>query len=264
MLNFFKGFIIGIGKIIPGVSGAMLAAIMGVYDKSLYYICNFRKNIKESIKYLSPIAVGILLSIILFSKVISICLDKYYVITMFFFIGLVIGGLPFIINKINKKNKKDYSITIISFSIFFFLSIFNINNNYTPQNNFIDIIIYILSGLLEAIGTIVPGVSSAALLMIVGTYDQIVYSIGNITNIKLIITFSISTIIFILLLMKIVEYLFRKYNNKMYSFVLGVLSSSIILLIIQVFKNKVSIITLSISLIFMVLGIIITNLFKEK
>lgn len=261
MLNFFKGFIIGIGKIIPGVSGAMLAAIMGVYDKALYYICNFRKNIKESIKYLSPIAGGILLSIILFSKVISICLDKYYEITMFFFIGLVIGGLPFIINKINKK---DYSITTISFSIFFFLSIFNINNNYTPQNNFIDIIIYILSGLLEAIGTIVPGVSSAALLMIVGTYDQIVYSIGNITNIKLIITFSISTIIFILLLMKIVEYLFRKYNNKMYSFVLGVLSSSIILLIIQVFKNKVSIITLSISLIFMVLGIIITNLFKEK
>ena len=239
----------------------MLATIMGVYDKALYYICNFRKNIKESIKYLSPIAVGILLSIILFSKVISICLDKYYVITMFFFIGLVIGGLPFIINKVNKK---DYSITIISFSIFFFLSIFNINNNYTPQNNFIDIIIYILSGLLEAIGTIVPGVSSAALLMIIGTYDQIVYSIGNITNIKLIITFSISTIIFILLLMKIVEYLFRKYNNKMYSFVLGVLSSSIILLIIQVFKNKVSIITLSISLIFMVLGIIITNLFKEK
>lgn len=261
MLNFFKGFIIGIGKIIPGVSGAILAAIMGVYDKALYYICNFRKNIKESIKYLSPIAAGILLSIILFSKVISICLDKYYVITMFFFIGLVIGGLPFIINKVNKK---DYSITIISFSIFFFLSIFNINNNYTPQNNFIDIIIYILSGLLEAIGTIVPGVSSAALLMIVGTYDQIVYSIGNITNIKLIITFSISAIIFILLLMKIVEYLFRKYNNKMYSFVLGVLSSSIILLIIQVFKNKVSIITLSISLIFMVLGIIITNLFKEK
>ena len=239
----------------------MLAAIMGVYDKALYYICNFRKNIKESIKYLSPIAVGILLSIILFSKVISICLDKYYVITMFFFIGLVMGGLPFIINKVNKK---DYYISITSFLIFFFLSIFNINNNYTTQNNFIDIIIYILSGLLEAIGTIVPGVSSAALLMIVGTYDQIVYSIGNITNIKLIITFSISTIIFILLLMKIVEYLFRKYNNKMYSFVLGVLSSSIILLIIQVFKNKVSIITLSISLIFMVLGIIIANLFKEK
>ena len=77
MLNFFKGFIIGIGKIIPGVSGAMLAAIMGVYDKALYYICNFRKNIKESIKYLSPIAVGILLSIILFSALITPSLSNF-------------------------------------------------------------------------------------------------------------------------------------------------------------------------------------------
>ena len=37
MINFIKGFIIGIGKIIPGVSGAMLATIMGVYDKSIFY-----------------------------------------------------------------------------------------------------------------------------------------------------------------------------------------------------------------------------------
>ena len=35
MINFIKGFIIGIGKIIPGVSGAMLATIMGVYDKAI-------------------------------------------------------------------------------------------------------------------------------------------------------------------------------------------------------------------------------------
>ena len=52
MINFIKGFIIGIGKIIPGVSGAMLATIMGVYDKSIFYICNFKNNIKAAIKYI--------------------------------------------------------------------------------------------------------------------------------------------------------------------------------------------------------------------
>ena len=51
MKNFIKGFIIGIGKIIPGVSGAILAIIVGVYDKSIYYINNFNNNKKESIKY---------------------------------------------------------------------------------------------------------------------------------------------------------------------------------------------------------------------
>ena len=89
MINFIKGFIIGIGKIIPGVSGAMLATIMGVYDKAIFYICNFKNNIKAAIKYLFPIGIGVIVSIILFSKIISLCLDKYYVITMLFFIGLI-------------------------------------------------------------------------------------------------------------------------------------------------------------------------------
>ena len=50
MINFIKGFIIGIGKIIPGVSGAMLATIMGVYDKSIFYICNFNWETKIEIR----------------------------------------------------------------------------------------------------------------------------------------------------------------------------------------------------------------------
>ena len=49
---FLKGIIIGIGKIIPGVSGSMLAISMGIYDKAIEYICNFKNNKKESIKYL--------------------------------------------------------------------------------------------------------------------------------------------------------------------------------------------------------------------
>ena len=48
MKNLFKGFIIGIAKIIPGVSGAVLAILLGVYDKSIDYINNFNnKKVNE-------------------------------------------------------------------------------------------------------------------------------------------------------------------------------------------------------------------------
>lgn len=261
MINFVKGFIIGIGKIIPGVSGAMLATIMGVYDKSIFYICNFKSNVKEGIRYLFPIGVGIVLSIILFSKIISMCLNKYYSITMLFFVGLIIGGFPFVINKVKKK---DYFISVVSFSLFFLISVFNINNSYVLRNNFIDTVIYFFSGGIEAIGTIVPGVSGTALLMIVGTYDSIVYSIGNLTNFKIIFPFIIGIILFILLFVKLVDYLFRKYNDKMYAFILGVLVSSTVLLVIQVFKDKVIFLDVLIGIIFMFIGIFISSLFKEK
>ena len=77
MKNLFKGFIIGIGKIIPGVSGAVLAILLGVYDKSIDYINNFNNKKKESIKYLLPLGIGIILAIVIFSKIITFTLNKY-------------------------------------------------------------------------------------------------------------------------------------------------------------------------------------------
>jgi putative membrane protein len=261
MKNFFKGFIVGIGKIIPGVSGAILAISMGIYDKSLDYISNFKANKKESIKYLFPIGLGLILSIIFFSKIISISLNKYYVITMLFFIGLIIGGIPFVFCKV-KKN--DYYIVIITFITFFLVSLGSLNNVYNVKNNFIDYIIFFLSGIVEAIGTVVPGISSTALLMVIGTYNTIVDSVGNLNNIKILIPFTIGIILGLYFVVKLINYLFKRYEHKVYAFVLGVLLSSIILLIIQSIKNEFEIIELILGLVFMLIGIFVANIMEKK
>lgn len=267
MINLLKGIIIGIGKIIPGVSGSVLAITLGVYDKSIEYINNFKYNKKESIKYLLPLGIGIIISIIIFSKIITLLLNKYYQITMLLFIGLIIGGLPEIIKK---THKQDNILVVVSFIIFFLISITNVNSNYILKENFLDNIIFFISGFLEAIGTIVPGISSSALLMILGTYNIILSSIGNITNIsilltniKIIIPFLLGVFIGIIILIKIINYLLKQHEKKLYSFVLGVLLSSIVLLIIKVVKAKITIIELIIGLIFLVLGILISNIIKK-
>ncbi len=263
MKNILKGFIIGIGKIIPGVSGAMLAITLGVYDKGLYYLNNFPKNKKESIKYLLPLGIGILLSIIIFSKIINYTLNKQYVITMLFFIGLLLGGLPSLINKVEKK---DYYLVIISFIIFFVISITNSSNNYILQNNFIDHIILFFSGIVEAISTIVPGISGTAMLMIIGTYNIVIEALSNIinpTSIKILIPLSLGIIVGIILTVKTIDYLFKKYNNKIYAFILGVFLSSIILLIIKTFTKSVTIPILILGIIFLLLGIIISTILEK-
>ncbi|MGM9881446.1 MAG: undecaprenyl phosphate translocase family protein [Bacilli bacterium] len=267
MKNFLKGFIIGIGKIIPGVSGAMLAIIMGIYDKSLYYLNNFKQNKKESLKYLLPIGLGVLLSIIIFSKIIDYVLKKYYLITMLFFIGLIIGGLPFVAKKVEKNS---YLFVAITFLIFFIISISNISSNYIVKNNFIDQLVFLISGFVEAIGTVVPGISSTALLLIVGTYNIIISSIGNITNLSLIVTnlkvlipFTIGLIIGIIIVVKIVNILFKKYEKKTYSFILGILLSSITLLIFQAFSKPFKLVELIIGVFLLIIGIFISNLMEE-
>ena len=68
MILFFKGFIIGIAKIIPGVSGAMLAVSFGIYDKLINAITNFFDNKKFNFKFLLILGSSIILAIVLFSS----------------------------------------------------------------------------------------------------------------------------------------------------------------------------------------------------
>lgn len=268
MRNFFKGFIVGIGKIIPGVSGAMLAMSLGIYDKAISSINNFRENKKENIKFLFPIVIGIILSIIIFSKIIDYSLTKFYLETMLLFVGLVIGGIPSIIKK---TDRRDTAIVIVTFLFFVLISIANINNSYIINNNFIDYLMFFISGFLEAIGSVVPGISSTAMLMILGTYQTIISSIGSIANvsmfiqnIKIIIPFVLGLLIGLVLTVKLIDYLFKRYKEKIYSFILGVLSANIVLLIIKALKYPVNLLELAIGLCLMVLGIVIAYRMEEK
>ena len=113
MILFIKGIIIGIGKIVPGVSGAVLAVILKVYDKGINAIVNFKNDIKNNIKFLICNGLGIGIGIILFSKIIVFMLDNYYVYTMLLFIGIIIGGIPSITKEITRKNYKYVFITLI-------------------------------------------------------------------------------------------------------------------------------------------------------
>ena len=265
--NILKGFIIGIGKIIPGVSGALLAITLGVYDKALNAITNFFDNKKENTKLLITLAIGIILAILIFSKIINYALTKYFLITMLFFIGLIIGGIPNILKKVKTKN---WYIILISFSIIFLLTITQIDNNYILKNNFSDYLILVFAGFLEALGTVVPGISSTALLMIVGMYNLIINAISNlidfnliITNIKIIIPFGIGLLIGLIAISIIINYLLNKHSEKTYSFVLGVTIASVLLLIIKTFSSSFTIISLMIGIIFLILGVIISLLLDK-
>ena len=112
MILFLKGFIIGIAKVIPGVSGAMIAVSFNVYDKLINAVTNFFNDKKKNFKFLLIIGTGILLSIVLFSKIIRYLIFRYYLITMMLFIGLITGG-TYNFSKSIKYNIKNIIIILL-------------------------------------------------------------------------------------------------------------------------------------------------------
>lgn len=257
-----KGFIIGLAKIIPGVSGAVLAISMGIYDKALNAITEFTTNIKENLLFLTPITIGVITSMIIGANIVTYFLTNYYLITMLFFIGLITGSIKTIYNKTNKK-PKGIIISIISFTIMFLISISNINNNYIKTNTIIDYIIYFISGIIDAIGTVIPGLSSTALLMILGTYNIILNSISNIfNNLHIILFYSLGMILGIITTSIFINYMFKKYNNYTYSCIFGIILSSLLLIIIKSFSISFNIYELIIGIVFFLIGTILTNIIE--
>ncbi len=221
MALFIKGFIIGLGKIIPGVSGSLLAIRLNVYEDMINSINNLFSDFRKNILFLTKLALGILLAIILGSHIIMYFLENYYLITMAVFLLLIISGIPMVLKEANS-----YYLSLISFLIYIsllFLPQLSLFNNY-----------YFM-GFLEAFTTIVPGISGTALFMSFGLYDELLTLFSNIYLLEFnkLIPFSIGLLLGGLILIRFIAQCFNKHRGKTYSVILGLLVGSIISMLIK-------------------------------
>ena len=260
-----KGLIIGIGKIIPGVSGSMLAITLGVYQRLIDSINNFFRYPKENFKFLLKIAIGIIISIVFFSNIILSALNNHYLITMFFFIGLIIGGVDDVSKNID-NNKKSKNVTIVSFLIIALLGLITIDNDVTIENNILNFMYFIFVGFIDAVTTIVPGISGTATLMMLGAYNSLIKSFSTIfdlyyiqDNLTILIPFVIGFVLGIIMTAKLIEYLFKNYKSKTYCGILGFSVATIFLMFIKSFNSFYTTKDLTIASILLITGIFITK-----
>ena len=260
-----KGILIGIGKIIPGFSGTVMMISFGLYDKAIDAITNYFNNIKKNTLFLINIGIGILIGIVIFSKIINYFISNYYIYTMSLFIGLILGSIP-IIYKESLKNKTGYLLIIISFIIMILINNISSNNNYIVKNNYTDLIVFFISGIIEAIGTIIPGISSTALLMIIGVYNIYLNMLSSIFNINILpsilwffIPFSMGLFISIIIISIIIDYLFKNHKEKTYSIIIGIVNSSSLILILRLFNNYKTINDIIVSFICLATGFYISR-----
>ena len=116
-----QGFIVGIGKIIPGVSGAMLAMFMGIYEDLMEAVTRFFDDKKHHFLLLLNFGIGLFLAIVLFSKVILFLLNHYYEETIYLFLGLIMGTVLRLRKVFLFMRKINIFFSLLFYSCFFFL-----------------------------------------------------------------------------------------------------------------------------------------------
>ncbi len=230
------GLIIGIGLILPGVSGGVIAVILNIYDDIVYSLNNFFKKPKQNIRFIFPIIVGALVGVFLLGNLIKFLLfEENFVQPYFFFIGLILGSIPKLISKTKEKGKPNNIFILFSFvvSLLIFilgkdlvdLSIVNVSETQS-------LVYLFITGIIFSLGKIVPGISSSFMLMLIGTYE---YFINLITDpVKMIsqnyiqfIVLLLGVIFGVFIFIKLMNLLLNKHYCKTYSIIIGFVTGSV-------------------------------------
>lgn len=249
IFNILKGMVIGVANIIPGVSGGTMMVSMGIYDKLIFLLTHIIKRFKEAVRFLAPIAVGMVLAIALLSKVITYMFDNIPLQTTLLFIGLIVGGLPAIWTKV--KGKTINAPSIIAFLVFFSvvvgLSLIGESENAADVSlSFINVIKLFFAGVIAAATMVIPGVSGSMIMMLMGYYTVIIGSISALLsalhpfdinaillNCGVLVPFGCGVVVGIVVVAKLIEFVLKRHEQIAYWGIIGLIVASPIAILIM-------------------------------
>lgn len=224
----------GAADVVPGVSGGTIAFISGIYEELITSINNINLSLfntlrKEGIKafwtqlngnFLVALFLGIAISVVSLAKLISWLLIHQPVLLWSFFFGLVIASVIIVGKAIEKWNLGTITIFIIGVLSAYFIT------TLPPSAHTDSLPFLFLSGALAVCAMILPGISGAFILVLLGSYKTILDAVHE-KDFIIIATVGFGAIIGLLSFAKILKWMFNNYKNITLSLLTGFILGSL-------------------------------------
>ena len=238
----FKGMIIGLAKIIPGVSGSLLAVSLGIYSLAVEAISHPFRNLKNNIIFLGNVGIGVLFSIVLFSNIVSFFISKYFFLTVLLFVGFIFGTFPELFKETHVETKKDYIVIGLVTILVFLLSNFRSPDAFFYEKTFLNNLYVAFLGFIDAATMVIPGISGTAIFLLLGSYSFILELFASMSNFVLIssyvvpfVFFAIGLFVGIIFISKLMNYVLQYKRKTTYLCIFGFALSSVLLLCMDLF-----------------------------
>lgn len=241
--SIFKGMIIGIANIIPGVSGGTMMVSMGIYDKLIHCITHLFSEFKQSVKFLFPIAIGMVIAIIASAFGLEWLFESFPVQANMLFIGLILGSLPIMWKNVkgNKLKVGHIIAGLVFFALVVGLAAFGGAEGAAAQLSFnlVNVIKLFVVGIIASATMVIPGVSGSMVLMLIGFYQPVLGAItdfiealtsldmdGIFAGIGILAPFGIGVVAGVFAVAKLVEIIFDKFPLYAYWAIIGLVVAS--------------------------------------
>jgi putative membrane protein len=229
IIKILSGTLIGVGAVLPGVSGGVLCVIFGIYPAVMDLISHPFTDLKNKIKLLYPYIIGIALGFWGIARVLELLLTRFEAPSVCVFIGLVAGMLPSLFVSVGQGKSRFSSYFGLCLSCIGVLSILVALRAMSVEisPNFFW---YIVCGVAVAISVIVPGMSFSTLLMPLGLYTPLVQGIGGFDFLVLIpVGIGATTTFFALA--RLISSLFKNHYSVAQNIVIGVVIAATAMII---------------------------------
>ena len=253
ILRLLQGMLIGVGAVLPGISGGVLCVVFGIYKPVMELLGSPFKRFKTHVPKLLPVIVGGVIGFLGVAKILAFFLEKYPEPSVCLFIGLITGMLPSLFREAGEQGRPKgcWIALVVAFAIILALlislNLFSVT--ITPNFGW-----YIFCGFCLALSVIAPGMSFSTLLMPLGLYTPFVDGIGNL-EMGIIVPAGIGAVVTVICLARAVDALFDHYYPYAFHAIIGIVIAATIM-IIPVDSFTVSVGSAVTNIICIVVGIV--------
>lgn len=253
LLRLIHGALIGLGAVLPGISGGVLCVVFGVYQTIMELLSHPLRTFKKNMRVLIPLLIGVVLGFLGIAKLLGFLLEKYPNPSVCLFVGLIGGMLPSLFREAGLKgrSKGSWAALAIAFAIILTLLIslkvisLQISTGFGA---------YLFCGFCLALSVIAPGMSFSTLLMPLGLYQPFVDGIGNL-DFSVLIPAGIGAAVTVILFAKAVTWLIDNHYSIVFHAIIGVVIAAT-LVIIPFASFTTSIGSCIINLVCFVIGVV--------
>lgn len=238
----------GAADVVPGVSGGTIAFISGIYQELIDSINNVNLSVLKTLKkeglkaawqqvngsFLLALLTGIGISILTFSKVITHLLETQPILVWSFFFGLIIASIALIWKETSNWKIVDILALIIGIALSYYITIAR------PVSSPDSYWYLFLSGFIAIIAMILPGISGAFILLLMGSYETVIGTINQFRDglvnfntevlgqaILKLVVFAIGAIIGLKSFSKVLHWMFEKHKNTTLALLIGFMAGSL-------------------------------------
>ncbi|HDA7938342.1 DUF368 domain-containing protein [Staphylococcus aureus] len=238
-INILKGFAMGTSDLVPGVSGGTIALLLGIYNQFIASISGiFSRRFWPSFTFLIPIIIGMLLAMGSLSNLFNYLLSQHHIPTMFFFGGLIIGIVPYLLKISNYKTSfttKHYMMVVAGIAILIVITLMNNGDKHAGETLTLStglIIKYFIAGMCASSAMLLPGISGSFMLLVFGVYGTVMLAISevvklNFTGLPILLAVGFGVLAGFIISSKIIQYFLTHHKLMTFALIIGFVVGSL-------------------------------------